>query len=90
MPGQVDLMLLQNRDAVFEWGTLSWGSSTLAVSASGQILKDVLYLDLVTIEDLTLRRCTLTTSKDYLSGSFNAFDAYGRVWSGTFRGSRSS
>jgi hypothetical protein len=40
-------------------------------------------------EDLILYRCALTLSKDYLSGSYYAFDAQGRVWTGTATGSRS-
>jgi hypothetical protein len=88
MPGQVYLQLVQNRDAVFGRGTLSLAGSTNAVSASGQIAKDVLYLDLVNGEELMLYRCALTISKDALSGSFNAFDAYGRAWSGTIQGNR--
>ncbi|NTV27428.1 MAG: hypothetical protein HGA93_01935, partial [Methanothrix sp.] len=63
-------------------------SSLLAISASGQIVNDVLYLDLVNGEELMLYRCALTISKDALSGSFNAFDAYGRAWSGTIQGNR--
>jgi hypothetical protein len=87
-PGKVDLLLVQNRDVVFGRGTLSLAGSTNAVSASGQAVKEVVYLDLVNGEDLTLYRCTLTMSKDFLSGSFNAFDAQGRVWSGTIQGGR--
>ena len=92
MPGKVDLLLVQNRDAVFGRGTLSLAgsSSTVAVSASGGTVKDVLYLDLVDAQELMLYRCTLTISKDFLSGSFTAFDAQGRVWSGTAQGSRSA
>jgi hypothetical protein len=87
---RVNLLLVQNRDAVFGRGTLSLAGSTFAVSASGQKANDVLYLDLVNAEDLTLYRCTLTISKDFLSGSFNAFDVQGRVWSGTAQGGRSA
>jgi hypothetical protein len=90
MPGKVELMLIQNRDAVFGRGTFSLAGSTSAVSASGQTVKDVLYLDLVNAEELTLYRCTLTVGKDFPSGSFNAFDAQGRAWSGTIQGSRSA
>jgi len=90
MPGKVDLLLVQNRDAVFGRGTLSLAGSTNAVSASGQVVKDVLYLDLLNMDDLTLYRCTLSISKDFLSGSFNAFNAVGRVWSGQAQASRSA
>ncbi|MEI6102689.1 MAG: hypothetical protein WCP70_01970 [Methanothrix sp.] len=90
MPGKVDLLLVQNRDAVFGRGTLSLGGSSNALSASGQAVKDVLYLDLMNAEELMLYRCTLTMSKDFLSGSFNVFDAQGQAWSGTIQGSRSA
>ena len=92
MPGKADLLLVQNRNAVFGRGTLSLAgsSSTVAVSASGGTVKDVLYLDLVDAQGLMLYRCTLTISKDFLSGSVTAFDAQGRVWSGTAQGSRSA
>jgi len=60
------------------------------VSASGRTVKDVLYLDLVNAEALTLYWCTLTINNDFLSGSFTAFDALGRIWSGTARGSRTA
>ncbi len=90
MPGKVELQLVQNRDAVFGRGTLSLAGPTNAVSASGQAVKDVLYLDLINAEQMMLYRCTLTMSKDFLSGSFNVFDAQGQAWSGTIQGSRSA
>jgi hypothetical protein len=88
--GMVELQLVQNRDAVFGRGTLSLPASTHAVSASGRTVRDVLYLDLVNAEELTLYWFTLTISRDLLSGSFTAFDAQGRIWSGTARGSRTA
>ena len=88
MPGKVDLLLVQNRDAIFGRGTSSLAGTINEVSASGWTAKDVLYLDLVNARDLILYRCTLTMSRDYLSGSFNAYDAQGRAWSGTIQGGR--
>jgi hypothetical protein len=87
-PGTVELLLAQNQDAVFGRGTLSLPGSTDAVSASGRTVKDVLYLDLVNAEDLTLYRFILARDNDFLSGSFTAYDALGRIWSGTAQGSR--
>ncbi len=87
-PGTVELQLVQNRDAVFGRGTLSLPGSTHAVSASGRTVKDVLYLDLVNAEEPALYRFILTTDNDFLSGNFTAFDAQGRIWSGTAGGSR--
>ena len=88
--GKVDLLLIQNRDAVFGRGTLSLAGSTFTVSASGRKVNDLLYLDLVNAEDLTLYRCTLTLNQGILSGRFNAFDAQGQAWSGTIQGGRSA
>jgi hypothetical protein len=87
IPGKVDLLLVQNRDAVFGRGTLSLAGSTFAVSASGRAVNNV---DLLNMDDLTLYRCTLTVNQGRLSGSFNAFDAQGRIWSGTAGGGRSA
>ncbi|NTV28000.1 MAG: hypothetical protein HGA93_04905 [Methanothrix sp.] len=88
--GRVDLLLIQNRDAVFGRGTLSLAGSTFAVSASGRAVRDALSLDLLNMDDLTLYRCTLTLNQGILSGSFNAFDAQGQAWSGTIQGGRSA
>lgn len=90
MPGEVELLLVQNRDAVFGRGILSLPGSINAVSASGQAVKDVLYLDLINAEQMMLYRCTLTMSKDFLSGSFIVFDAKGQAWSGTIQSTRSA
>ncbi|MDM7939105.1 MAG: hypothetical protein QUS07_02045 [Methanothrix sp.] len=84
--GKVDLQLLQNQNSVFGRGSLSLGGLTTTASASGTIVKDVLYLDLVSLEDLKLYRCALTISKDYLSGSYYAFDSYGGIRTGTVTG----
>jgi hypothetical protein len=88
--GKVDLLLIQNRDAVFGRGTLSLAGSTFTVSASGRAVRDALSLDLLNMDDLTLYRCTLTLNQGILSGSFNAFDAQGQAWSGTILGGRSA
>jgi hypothetical protein len=90
IPGRVELLLVQNRDAVFGRGILSLAGSTNDISASGWTAKDVLYLDLVNAQEMILYRFTLTMSKDFLSGSFIAYDALGRAWSGTAQGSRSA
>lgn len=92
-PGEVQLQLVQNRDAVFGRGSMHLAGSASAassVSASGQTVTDVLYLDLIDAEKMVLYRCTLTARKDFLSGSFAAFDARGQAWSGTIQGSRSA
>jgi hypothetical protein len=84
----LNLMLLQSREVIFGRGILSLGGINQAVFSSGQTSKDVLYLDVLS-EDLILYRCTLTISKDYLSGSYYAFDAQGGIWTGTATGRRS-
>jgi hypothetical protein len=90
LPGQADLMLLQDRNVILGRGTLASGGSTFTTTASGQISVDVFYLDLISPEDLKLYRLTLTIGQDSLSGSYNTFDGLGRVWSGTASGSRSA
>jgi hypothetical protein len=90
VPGEVQLLLVQNRDAVFGRGNLYLAGSASSVSASGQTVKDVFYLDLIDAGNLVLYRCTLTMRKDFLSGSFAAFDARGQAWSGTIQGGRSA
>jgi|WetSurSiteA1Bulk_404760.scaffolds.fasta_scaffold27757_2 hypothetical protein len=86
---QLALTLLQNREVIFGRGISSIGGPSQAAYSSGQTSKGVLYLDILS-EDLILYRCALTISKDYLSGSYYAFDAQGRVWTGTAVGRRST
>lgn len=86
--GKADLILLQSQNVIYGRGTLSSGGSAFMLSASGMAAKDVLCLDLVSLEDLTLYKFRLTMSQDYLSGSYYAFDALGRISSGTAKGSR--
>ena len=88
LPGTVDLMLVQNRDAVFGRGVITSFATTKDLSASGWTAEDVLYLDLVDMQNMMLYRCTLTMSENNLSGSFIAYDAQGGTWSGTIQGSR--
>ncbi|HON34716.1 MAG TPA: hypothetical protein PLY52_00205 [Methanothrix sp.] len=88
MPGTIDLLLAQNKDAVFGRGILTSAGTTKELSASGWTVKDVLYLDLVDLQNMMLFRCTLTMSESSLSGSFNAYDAMGGSWSGPMQGSR--
>ena len=85
---QLDLTLLQNREVIFGRGILSLGGINQTAYACGQTSNDVLYLDVLS-EDLIIYRCTLTISKDYLFGSYYAFDAQGGVWTGTATGRRS-
>jgi len=84
----LDLILVQNQDAVFGLGGISLAGGISSLSASGWTAKDLLYLDLVDVEAMMLYRCSLTMSKDFLSGSYNAYDAQGRSWSGTLQGGR--
>jgi hypothetical protein len=86
---QLTLTLLQNREVIFGRGVVSLGGISKAAYSSGQTSRDVLYLDVLS-DDLILYKCTLTISKDYLSGSYYAFDAQGGVWTGTATGRRSA
>jgi hypothetical protein len=86
--GYLDLNLVQNMDAVFGKGVLTRRGMAVGCSATGQIVLDVLYLDVLS-EDLQLYRCTFTVAEDRLSGGYDAFDLLGRVWTGSIRGGRS-
>jgi hypothetical protein len=86
--GYLDLTLMQNRDAVFGRGMLTKEGTAVGCSATGQILWDVLYLDVLS-QDLHLYRCTLTIAENRLSGGYYAFDPFGSVWTGIIRGGRS-
>jgi len=93
--GRAHLLLVQNREAVFGRGTMASGtlaavSSYQAISASGYAVKDVLHLDLLDTQNLILYRCTLTLGRDFLLGSFSAYDALGRTWSGTAQANRAA
>ena len=88
MPGTMDLTLVQNRDAVFGRGVITSFGTAKDLSASGWTAKDVLYLDMVDMQNMMLYRCTLTMSENNLSGSFSAYDAQGGTWSGTMQGGR--
>ena len=85
--GYLDLNLLQNRDAVFGRGVLTRGKTAIGCSATGQIVRDLLYLDVLS-EDLLLYRLILTLADDSLSGGYDAFDSQGGVWTGIVRGGR--
>lgn len=80
-PASLDLMLLQNREAVFGRGVLTSSGVSQAAYATGGVYRDVLYLDVIS-EGLVLYRCTLTIGKGQLSGGYYAFEPGGRVWTG--------
>jgi hypothetical protein len=88
LSGQADLTLLQDRGLVLGRGTIASGGSVFTATASGQIYNDVLYMDMVSLEDLRLYRFTLTMGQDSLSGSYNALDGFGGAWTGMVGGSR--
>jgi hypothetical protein len=88
LSGQADLALLQDRGVVFGRGTMASGGAVFTVAVSGQIYNDVLYLDMVSLEDLRLYRFTLTISQNSFSGSYSALDGLGGTWTGTVGGSR--
>jgi hypothetical protein len=85
----LDLNLLQNGRVVFGRGDMIADGMSQMASASGLISQEVLYLDIVSLEDQTLYRCVLRPDTNSLSGSYYAFGPGGAVWSGTVSGSRS-
>lgn len=88
MPAQADLTLLQDGNVILGRGNMASSGSILTATASGQIYGDVLYMDLVSLEDLKLYKLTLTIGQNSLSGSYSAFNGLGGMWSGTAAGSR--
>lgn len=74
-----ELMLFHNRDAIFGKGVLT--PVYRSAYATGQVVRSVVYLDLLT-EDLVLYRCMLTIRGDILAGSYYAFSPQGMMWSG--------
>jgi hypothetical protein len=85
----LNLNLLQNGRVVFGRGDMIVDGMSQLASASGLISQEVLYLDIISLEDQTLYRCVLRPGTNSLSGSYYAFGSGGAVWSGTVSGSRS-
>jgi hypothetical protein len=85
----LDLNLLQNGRVVFGRGDMIMDGMSQPATASGLISQEVLYLDIVSLEDQTLYRCVLRPGLNSLSGSYYAFGPGETVWSGTVGGSRS-
>lgn len=84
----LDLNLLQNGRVVFGRGNMITGTVSQPASASGLISQDVLYLDVVSLDDQMLYRCVLRPGVNSLSGSYYAFGPQGELRSGTVRGSK--
>ncbi|MDM7911768.1 MAG: hypothetical protein QUS09_01585 [Methanotrichaceae archaeon] len=84
----LDLSLNQNGRVVFGRGDMTTSGVVQAASASGLISQDVLYLDIVSLDDQMLYRCVLRPGVDTLTGSYYAFGPQGAVVSGTISGSK--
>ncbi len=84
----LDINLVQNGRVIFGRGEMIAGGVSQPASASGLISQDVLYLDVVSLDDQMLYRCVLRPGANSLSGSYYAFGPQGAVWSGAVRGSR--
>jgi len=84
----LDIQLLQSQNVVYGKGTVTVGAITQSATASGMIYNDILYLDVVSPENLMLYKCALTMTDDRLSGSYYVFDEMGRSWYGTATGRR--
>jgi hypothetical protein len=84
----LDLNLIQNGRVVFGRGDMTTNGVVQQASASGLISQDVLYLDIVSLDDQMLYRCVIRPGVDTLSGSYYAFGPQGAVLSGTVSGSR--
>lgn len=82
------LTLLQSQDAVYGTGTINDGGETLAVSASGSVEGEKLYLDATSSVTVTLYRLALTASGDTASGEYRAFSTGQETWIGLAEGVR--
>jgi len=82
------LTLFQSYNAVYGTGTINDGGETLAVSASGSVEGDKLYLDATSSVIVTLYRLALTASGDSASGEYRAFATGQETWIGLAEGVR--
>jgi len=87
---KAEMLLLQNGWAVFGKGMIYQDGKASTATCSGFILQDSLYLDLTSVEDLSLYRCRLSLGRSYLYGGFYAFDAHGGALTGTLTGKKTS
>ncbi|NYT01400.1 MAG: hypothetical protein GKC10_01390 [Methanosarcinales archaeon] len=87
---KADMLLLQNGWVVFGKGTITQNGVTVTAACSGFIYQDALYLDLISVEDLSLYRCRLGLGRSYLYGGFYAFNAQGGTRTGTLTGRKAS
>jgi hypothetical protein len=70
------LTLLQGAGgAVYGKGAIMEGNDTFTAAATGSIVGDMMSLDLVSLEKLSLYRLTLALSGDSATGSYNLFNA---------------
>lgn len=82
------LTLFQSYNAVYGTGRINDGGDTLAVSASGSVEGDKLYLDATSSETITLYRLALTQSGNSASGEYRAFSTGTETWIGLAEGVR--
>ncbi len=84
------LTLSQSYNAVFGTGRINDGGDTMAVTASGSVEGDKLYLDATSSGTVTLYRLalTVTASGNSASGEYRAFSNGGETWEGLAEGVR--
>jgi hypothetical protein len=86
---QVSLTLSQIKDNVLGSGSMKNGNDILAVTASGALKEDHIYLDITS--NISLYRLVMTSSGDrgdFVSGDYNAYMPDGRTWVGKVQGKR--
>lgn len=85
---QLGLTLVQSEDAIYGDGSMNDGTSTLPVLVSGYVQGEKLRLDVISSEQISLYRLTLTASGGTLSGDYRAFSNGRQPWTGIVRGIR--
>jgi hypothetical protein len=82
---QLDLALIQNRDAIMGHGIMIDDNNTKRVKASGSLERGRMKLAVMPIDSLDIYRLNLSMDTQ-TTGSYNAYSPEGETWSGTVEG----
>lgn len=85
----LDLVLVQNKEAVLGQGTLIGPNGTQRVTASGSLIGGRLDLTAMPVDSLDLYKLDLSTDPS-TNGSYTAYSTSGDTWSGDVSGSAPS
>lgn len=82
----LDLSLFQNGDVIMGYGSMTSENETQGVTVSGSVEGSEIDLSVTTMNTLDLYKLQLTSSGEAISGSYSAYEASGKTWSGTATG----